>query len=488
MDKKHNSKTSIIQRIKQINKTNILYYNEFLVKYHPKNTQKEFNNKSILCIEREINIIKKIPLEKETEEEKEKLYKNVKEKFKKEMKIISKFSHPSLIKIIDYFEHPDNIFHVISENYQYSLEEFIKMQQNKKKYFSESIVLSFFTQICLGIKYIHDLNILHRNINPSNILLISNRIVKLSNFELIRVLFTSNEKSITFVNNTWNCYMSPEMGLNIPYSFKNDIWSLGILLFHMMALKVPFNLAQLNIIQNTKKVEQNYLFNKIPNHFSNDIKMLCIDLLKAYPADRPDINTILSKYRIIKNEIEHTKKILGNINVNNPENNNNNIKNLYKTGLKLKIEEKNKDKLKDKFRDKNSVKDNNKGDLNNYFKKRHKSFYSNHVKICDDNSCSNISNNNNNIKTNKKLELMKKNENENLKISVYDNIMEKIKDPNNIMEQNYITGEIINIPDNSESLDLFKINNITNTNNSNQTSNNNNNNNKILVKEEIKEK
>ena len=86
------------------------------------------------------------------------------------------------------------------------------------------------------------------------------------------------------------------------------------------------------------------------------------------------------------------------------------------------------------------------------------------------------------------IEHIQNKENENLKISVYDNIMEKIKDPNNIMEQNYITGEIINIPDNSESLDLFKINNITNTNNSNQTSNNNNNNNKILVKEEIKEK
>ena len=488
MDKNQNNKNNLIQRIKQINKSsNLLYYNEYLVKYYIKNTRNESNDESIMCIEREINLMKKIFGENIKEGEKEKFHKNMKEKFKKEMKIISNFFHPSLIKIIDFFEYPEDIFHVISENYQCSLEEFIKMQQNKKKYFSEKIILSFFTQICLGIKYIHDLNIIHRNINPSNILLISNRIVKLSNFELIRVLFTSSEKSITLVHNTWNCYISPEMGLNIPYSFKNDIWSLGILLFHMMALKVPFNLTQLNIIQNTKKVDHNFLLNRIPKHFSNDIKLLCVDLLKAYPADRPDINTVLNKYRIIKNEIEHMKKTLGNNVINNNQintNNNNNIKNLYKKDLKIKLEEKNKDKL---FKQKKSANELIKyinRDKNNNIKKRYKSFYSNHIKICDDNSYSN-NNKNDSVMTNKKKDVINTKEKENLKISVYDNIMEKIKDPNNIMGQNYITGEIINIPDNSESLDFLKFNDNMNTNNSNQISNISNN---MVHKKEIKEK
>ena len=287
----------------------------------------------------------------------------MKDKYKKEMKIISKFSHPNIIKIIDSFEYPENIIHIISENYQCDLDEFIKMQINKKRYFSESIILSFFTQICLGIKYIHDLNILHRNINPSNILLISNKIVKLSNFDLLRVLYTSNEKSITLINNVWNSYISPEMGLNIPYSFKNDIWSMGILLFHMMALKVPFNLNQLKDIQNKKKVEPMTIYNKIPKHFSNDIKMLCIDLLKAYPAERPDINSILTKYKIIKNEVEQIKKMLGNNIVSNIQNNN--IKNMNRTDLKYKIDEKNKNKNINKIN----------------FRNRFKSFSNNSIKI-----------------------------------------------------------------------------------------------------------
>ena len=333
MEKKQDKK-NLFQRIKLINKHSNLNYNEYLVKYFPKNTQKEFN-KSIFYIEREINVPKRLSKEIMSEEEKIKLCKSMKEQFEKEMKIMSKLSHKGIVKIIDYFEYPENVFHIISENYQYDLDDIIKMQIKKNQSLSEKLIISFFTQICLGIKYIHDLNILHRNINPSNILLISNKIVKISNFDVSRVLYNANEKSITLIKNSWNEYISPEMGMNIPYSFKNDIWSLGILLFHMMAKKVPFNNKQLNDIQNIKKVDPLFIITKIPRHYSNDIKNLCVDLLKAYPADRPDINSILTKYRIIKDEIPIIDKILGgNIyHMNKFES----MDNLYKTDFKLKF-------------------------------------------------------------------------------------------------------------------------------------------------------
>ena len=373
----------------------------------------------------------------------------MKDKFEKEMKLISKFSHPNIMKIVDYFENPEYIFHIIYENYQCDLAEFIRNQYNKKKYFSESIILSFFTQICLGIKYIHDLNILHRNINPSNILLITNKMVKLSNFDVYRILYTENERSITFINNTWNEYMSPEMGMKIPYSFKNDIWDLGILLFHMLALKTPFNIKQLNEIQYIKKVDPVYLSNKIPKHFSNDIKNLCIDLLKAYPAERPDINSILTKYRIIKNEIKDIQKMFGN-NFFNQNNINLNI-NINKTVLNNKIEDKNKiSKIN--------------------YKTRFQSLYANKMKIENAKKNKIV---NSKVKTKEKTKEIHNNNNECLRLSVYENIKDKIKDPNNIMEQNYITGEIINIPDNGESIDF---NNLKFKGNSDQTSKESNNN------------
>lgn len=427
MDRKHNKKYQII---KKISKQNNLDFTEYLVNYFPRKNNKE-NNKAIVCIDREIDIPKRFEKELMSDEEKKILCKKTKDHLEKEIKEISKLSHKGITKIIDYFEEPENVFHILSENYQCDLDDFIKMQKRKNKYFSESLVLSFFTQICLAIKYIHDLNILHRNINPSNVILVSNKIVKLSNFDVSRILYTSNEKSITNVKN-WNSYTSPEMGMNLPYSFKNDIWCLGILLFNMMALNCPFNNKQLVDIQNMKKVDKVYLYNKLPKHFSNDIKILCIDLLKAYPAERPDINSILNNYRIVKNEILKVEKVLGGnlIKIDN-------IKNLYRTDLNLnfkqKIETKNKSKNKNNRLSSiyaQLLKRDNKGD--------------------------------NKINENKK-------ENEDLKISVYDNIKEKIMDPMNVMGRDMVYGQIINDRDSQD----FTMNNNNGTSDLNKNNSNN---------------
>ena len=409
MDRKHNKK---YQKIKKMSKQNNVDFTEYLVNYFPRKNNKE-NNKPILCIDREIDIQKRFSKENMSDEEKKVLCKKTKDHLEKEIKEISKLSHKGITKIIDYFEDPENIFHIISENYQCDLDDFIKMQKRKNKYFSESLVLSFFTQVCLAIKYIHDLNILHRNINPSNIILVSNKIVKISNFDLSRILYTSNEKSITLIKNSWESFTSPEMSMNIPYSFKNDIWCLGILLFNMMALNCPFNNKQLVDIQNIKKVDKVYLYNKLPRHFSNDIKNLCIDLLKAYPAERPDINSILNNYRIIKNEILKVEKIVGGnlIKIDN-------IKNMYRTDLnfKQKIETKNKSKNK-----------------NNKLS----SIYAQYLKKASSNAKD-------------KSKTVNKKGDEVLKLSVYDNINQKIMDPNNVMGRDMVYGQIINDRDSQD--------------------------------------
>ena len=70
----------------------------------------------------------------------------------------------------------------------------------------------------------------------------------------MRSHFNENEYSITFENNNYLEYMSPEMIMNIPYSFKNDIWTLAVLLFIMMNMKFPFNFKKLNEIQFIKKL------------------------------------------------------------------------------------------------------------------------------------------------------------------------------------------------------------------------------------------
>ena len=411
MEKKNN-KIHRFQRIKKINKFSTINSPVYLIKYIPKKNCKNNNNSDyIICLEKEIII----------NEDYEQIEYS-KEKLEKEIQLINSFPSNYFLKIYEYFQYPENTFHIITENYQNDLSDLIKSQINKKCYLSENLIISFFIQICSGIKYLHDLNILHRNINPSSIALISNKTVKISisNF-FLRNLFNENERSITFVSNNWREYMSPEMAMNIPYSFKNDIWALGVLLFHLMSLKLPFSFKQLNEIAFKKKVDGNILYNRIPKQYSSEIKKLCVNLLKAFPADRPDINTIFSNFKILWN-----KHVI--------------IKDISKTSNFVKEEK--------------IIKNKN----NNRFEKKYnfKNICSQYIKFGNDrkiiNKINNVNNFNNiNVKTN-----------EHMKISIYENIKEKIKDPYNIignkLNSNIISsGYIININDNLDQIDIDKI-------------------------------
>ena len=159
--------------------------------------------------------------------------------------------------------------------------------------------------------------------------------------------------------------------------------------------------------------------------------------MKAYPAERPDINSVLNNYRIIKNEISKVEKLLGG-NLNKIDN----IKNMYRTDLNFR------QKIEGKSKSKNK---------NN----RLSSIYTQYLKR-----------GNSNIKHKDNLKKDNKKENE-LKLSVYDNIKEKIMDPHNIMGRDMVYGQIIN-----DSQDFsFNNNGI-----------NNNNNNNFGSKEKLKEK
>ncbi len=115
-----------------------------------------------------------------------------------------------------------------------------------KNYFSEDTVLDWFTQICLGMKHCHDRKILHRDLKAGNVFLCKNGMVKLGDFGIAKVLNSTIDKASTIVGTPY--YLSPEIIKNKPYNFKSDIWSLGIILYEMCALKPPFNGANIHML------------------------------------------------------------------------------------------------------------------------------------------------------------------------------------------------------------------------------------------------
>ena len=117
-------------------------------------------------------------------------------------------------------------------------------RNGRKNYMTEDELLNWFTQICLAMKHCHDKKILHRDLKSQNIFVTKKGIVKLGDFGIARVLSNTRSKAKTVVGTPY--YLSPEIIKSESYSFKSDIWSLGVLLYEMAALTPPFNAGSLH--------------------------------------------------------------------------------------------------------------------------------------------------------------------------------------------------------------------------------------------------
>lgn len=134
----------------------------------------------------------------------------------------------------------------------------------------------------------HDKKIIHRDLKCQNIFLTSDNMVKLGDFGIARMLSNTRENAKTLVGTPY--YLSPEIIENKPYSFKSDIWALGVILYELCALKPPFTGDSLPFLA-LKIVRGAY--SPIPSHFSKDLKNLVASLLQTDPNKRLNINNIL---------------------------------------------------------------------------------------------------------------------------------------------------------------------------------------------------
>lgn len=94
------------------------------------------------------------------------------------------------------------------------LSQKIKGQQGR--FLSESQVLDWFTQVCLGIKHIHDRKVIHRDLKGQNIFLTKQGICQIGDFGVSKVLAQTMAKAKTVIGTPY--YISPEIVKAEPYT------------------------------------------------------------------------------------------------------------------------------------------------------------------------------------------------------------------------------------------------------------------------------
>ena len=215
-----------------------------------------------------------------------------------EVRFLSSISHQNIISYKESFyeEKTGNLNLVLEYANDGDLHSKIFQQKNKKIYFKEKQIWSYFIQLVKGLKVLHDNNLMHRDLKTANILLMKNGICKLSDLNVAKIYNGDllNSKMGT------PCYAAPEIWNHKPYTFKSDIWSLGIILYELCTFNLPFYGSDYK--DTYKKLMKGY-YSSIPNHFSHELNIIINMCLQFNPYNRPSCIQILEN-EIIKKKIE----------------------------------------------------------------------------------------------------------------------------------------------------------------------------------------
>ena len=212
---------------------------------------------------------------------------NIKDKILSEIMILHQMNHDHIIKLYEYKFHGEYIMLVTEYCNQGDLSNWMKTKHSMEE------TIRFMRQIANGISYLHDKNIIHRDIKPQNIL-IHNDMIKICDFGF-STMIKNNLQLCSSICGT-PLFMSPEILFGEKYNLSSDIWALGIL-FYMMIYKVhPYGMLQ-NLDDYRTKIKTTIInYELIKDNPTNNtipiIKMINTMLSKKY-QDRPLITTVL---------------------------------------------------------------------------------------------------------------------------------------------------------------------------------------------------
>ncbi|CAB5210874.1 uncharacterized protein OCT59_000086 [Rhizophagus irregularis] len=215
-------------------------------------------------------------------------------KIEREIGVLRSVMHPNIVKLYDVIE-TERYIGIIME-YASGGELFDHILAHR--YLKERDACRLFAQLISGVNYLHQKNIVHRDLKLENLLLDRNRNIIITDFGFANQ-FNGAHDDLMATSCGSPCYAAPELviseGLYVGSAV--DIWSCGVILYAMLSGYLPFDDDPSNPDGDNINLLYKYIINTplvFPDYVSPGARDLLRKMLVPDPAKRCDMKTIMS--------------------------------------------------------------------------------------------------------------------------------------------------------------------------------------------------
>ena len=242
-------------------------------------------------------------------------------RFQREALSASSLSHPNIVEMYDVGE-DDGQYYIVME---YVDGKTLKQVLKQRGHLSITEVVDIMLQLTDGLAHAHDAYIIHRDIKPQNIMILSNGMIKITDFGVATAL---NSTQLTQTNSVMGTvhYLPPEQANGKGSTVRSDIYSMGIMMYELLTGLVPYKgesaveIALKHLrepLPSVRKVDptipqsiENVIIRataKNPKNRYTDAREMHEDIKTALDDSRKDEKRWVYKYP--ENDLEETKKL-----------------------------------------------------------------------------------------------------------------------------------------------------------------------------------
>ncbi|XP_069146625.1 serine/threonine-protein kinase STY46 isoform X2 [Solanum lycopersicum] len=225
----------------------------------------------------------------------ERLNTELQKEFAQEVYIMRKVRHKNVVRFIGACTRPPNLCIVTEYMSGGSVYDYLHKQKGSFKF---PTLLKVAIDVSKGMNYLHQNNIIHRDLKAANLLMDENEVVKVADFGVARVKAQTGVMTAETGTYRW---MAPEIIEHKPYDHKADIFSFGVLLWELMTGKLPYE--YLTPLQAAIGVVQKGLRPAIPKHTHPKIAELLEKCWQRDPTSRPDFPEIIETLQQVAKEV-----------------------------------------------------------------------------------------------------------------------------------------------------------------------------------------